>query len=231
MDKGDPGNHAADAWDAARRLAGRVGSGGALACVASPVVLDPGEVAHAELDAYGWRFETAEVVYEQRMVLAGGGPLLFGLAAAGLAIGNRRAQEAAARLATPQWRPLGQLRVIATNRRLLVFHQSAWASVWLGAIRELHPTLEAQRLELVFEDDPPYAAGRTLGAVSRGGHDRGTRGAARHRHGRRRRVRLTEDAWWLSGQTRSVTRWALCRRCGRGPGARGTSRRSVGGCG
>ena len=157
MDRGDRSNQAPHAWDAARGLAFHVGAGGVLACVPSPVLLDPGEVAHAELDAYGWRFEAAEVVCEQRTVLAGGGPWVFGLAAAGLAIGNRRAQEAAARLAMPQWRPLGELRVVATNRRLLVFHQGAWASVWFGAIRELHPTLEAQRLELVFEDDPPYA--------------------------------------------------------------------------
>lgn len=53
--------------------------------------------------------------------------------------------------------PSGGLRVVATNQRLLVFHQGAWASVWLPAIRQLHPFLEAQRLELVFEDDPPYA--------------------------------------------------------------------------
>lgn len=142
-----------DPWDAAQRLARHVGVGGALPDVASPLLLDWGEVAHAELDAYGWRFEATEVRYEQQTVLAGGGPLLFGLTA----VGNRRAREAAARLAAPQWRPLGPLRVVTTNQRLLVFHQGAWASVWLGAIRQLHPMLDAQRLELVFDDDPPYA--------------------------------------------------------------------------
>jgi hypothetical protein len=125
--------------------------------VASPVLVDPGEVAHAELDAYGWRFEAAEVLYEQRTVLAGGGPLLFGLTAAATAVGNRRAREAAAHHAAPRWRPLGPLRVVATNQRLLVLHQGAWASVWFEAIRQLHPVLEERRLELVFEDDPPYA--------------------------------------------------------------------------
>jgi hypothetical protein len=153
----DRSGQVVEAWGAAQRLAGAVAGGRALPCVASAVLLEPGEVAHAELDAYGWRFEAAEVVYEQRTVLAGGGPLLFGLRAAATAVGNRRARDAAERQAAPQWRPLGPLRVVATNQRLLVFHQGVWASVWLGAICQLHPLLAEQRLELMFEDEPPYA--------------------------------------------------------------------------
>jgi hypothetical protein len=147
----------ADAWDAAEGLARSVATGGSLPSLASPVLVEPGEVLHAVLDAYGWRFEAAEVVYERRTVVAGGGPLLFGITAAVSAVGNRRARDAAARHAAPQWRALGPLRVLATDRRLLVFHQGVWASVWLAAICQLHPVLEEQRLELAFEHDPPYA--------------------------------------------------------------------------
>jgi hypothetical protein len=146
-----------DPWGAAQRLAHDIATGGELPCVASPALVDLGEVAHVELEAFGWRFEDVDVVHEQRSVLAAGGPLLFGLAVAATRVANRRAREVAVRHAAPQWRPLGQLRVVATDRRLLVLHRGAWASVWLSAVRQLCPVLEAQRLELVFEDDPPYA--------------------------------------------------------------------------
>lgn len=157
MSERDHSRQVVDPWDAALRLAEHVGAGGTIPLVASPGLIACGEVVHGEVFAYGWRFEDAEVLYEQRSLLAGGGPLLFGLTAAATAIGNRRAREAAAREAAPQWRPLGWLRVVATNQRLVVFHRGAWASVWFEAIRQLHPVLEAQRLELLFEDDPPYA--------------------------------------------------------------------------
>src|SRR3546814_17717865 len=60
-------------------------------------------------------------------------------------------------LAAPHWRPLGRLRILATDRRLLVWHQAEWASVWSHAIRELQPALEVGRLDMTFEDDPPYS--------------------------------------------------------------------------
>ena len=59
-------------------------------------------------------------------------------------------------MAVPQWRPLGPLRVLATDRRLLVWHDAAWASVWYHAIREARPDVDAGRLDLTFDDDPPY---------------------------------------------------------------------------
>src|SRR5262249_599405 len=48
-------------------------------------------------------------------------------------------------------------RVLATDRRLLVWHDSAWASVWYDAIGELHPATEDERVDLTFENDPPYS--------------------------------------------------------------------------
>jgi hypothetical protein len=71
-------------------------------------------------------------------------------------VARRRARREAEALAAPQWRPLGALRILATDRRLLVWHANGWASVWYDAIRELHPDLEAGRLDMTFENDPPY---------------------------------------------------------------------------
>jgi hypothetical protein len=71
-------------------------------------------------------------------------------------VARRRARREAEALAAPQWRPLGAVRILATDRRLLVWHDSAWASVWYDAIRELRPDLETGRLDMTFENDPPY---------------------------------------------------------------------------
>jgi hypothetical protein len=120
------------------------------------VLLDAAEVLHADLTAEGWRFHAADVTFAAHHAVAIGGPLLFGLVAAGSAAARRRARREAEVLAAPQWRPLGALRILATDRRLLVWHEGAWASVWYHAIREFRPDLEATRLDLTFDDDPPY---------------------------------------------------------------------------
>lgn len=143
-------------WDAAVDLANRVATGGGLPNLASPVLLDAGEVLHADISAEGWRYHPADVTYLQLYAVAIGGPFMFGLVAAGTAAARRRARREAEALAAPQWRHLGTLRILATDRRLLVWHDCAWASVWYNAIRELRPDLEAGRLELTFENDAPY---------------------------------------------------------------------------
>lgn len=148
-------------WGAAVDLANRVAHGGGLPNLASPVLLDAGEVLHADVAAEGWRYHAADVTYTEPRVVAIGGPLMFGLVAAGSAVARRRARREAEALAAPQWRPLGALRILATDRRLLVSHEGAWASVWYDAIRELRPDLEAGRLDVTLENDPPYCvAGR-----------------------------------------------------------------------
>jgi hypothetical protein len=143
-------------WDLAVELANRVADGGELPKLASPVLLDPGELLHADQTAEGWRFHRADVAYDAPHAVAIGGPLMFGLVAAGSAASRRRARRDAEALAAPQWRPLGTLRVLATHRRLLVWHDGAWASIWYHAIREFRPDLAAARLDLTFDDDPPY---------------------------------------------------------------------------
>ncbi len=144
------------AWDAAVNLANHVAGGDGLPSIPSPVLLDAGELLHADLNAEGWRFHGADVTYDAPHAVAIGGPLMFGLVAAGSAAARRRARREAEGLAAPQWRPLGALRILATDRRLLVWHEGAWASVWYHAIREFRPDLEAARLDLTFDNDPPY---------------------------------------------------------------------------
>jgi hypothetical protein len=137
-------------------LANAVATGDELPILPSPVLLDSGEVLHGDVTADGWRFHGADVPYIEPRAVAFGGPLTFGMVAAGSAAARRRARRQAAALATPQWRPLGPLRILATDRRLLVWHEDAWASVWYQSIREFRPDLEAGRLDLTFDDDPPY---------------------------------------------------------------------------
>ena len=48
-------------------------------------------------------------------------------------------------------------RFCATNQRLHILHEGIWASVWYSAIRHLVPHLDEHRLELIFDEDPPYA--------------------------------------------------------------------------
>lgn len=122
----------------------------------SPVALEVGEVLHASVEADAWRFQGVDVPYVQRHGFAVGGLITFGITAAATALANGRARAEAEQMAAPQWRPLGQVPVMATSHRLLVWHEGAWASVWYQAVRQLRPALAESRLELFFEDDPPY---------------------------------------------------------------------------
>jgi hypothetical protein len=144
-------------WHVAVELAEEVAHGSPLPVLASRILLDPGEILHADVGAVGWRFQAMDVFYEEPRVLAVGGPVLFVAATIGAASARRRARAEAERLAAPQWRSLGELRVLATDRRLLVWFEGAWASVWYDGIREMHPDLEQHRVTMLFDDDPPYA--------------------------------------------------------------------------
>lgn len=113
---------------------------------------------------YGWRYESVEVTYERKTLMAGG-PLLFVLSGAVSALRNRSARRAAETEAAPRWRPLGPLTVLPTTHRLLVWHQSGWWSVWYSAIE--NATCDGQRLCLQFLDaGPPYLLVGDLRALS-----------------------------------------------------------------
>lgn len=144
-------------WDAAVLLAEDLASGCGLPVTPSPVLLEPAEGLHADLTAYGWRFHGVDVIYEEPRVVGIGEPIFFALTAAAAASARRRARAEAEHLAAPQWRTLGHLRILATDRRLLVLYQGSWASVWYAGIRQVLPAMNEGRLQLIFEDDPPYA--------------------------------------------------------------------------
>lgn len=143
-------------WEAAGLLAEDLEDGASLPVIPSPVLLERGEVLHANLTTYGWRFHGVDVFYEEPRVFGLGGPILFAVTAAAAASARRRVRAEAERLAAPQWRPLGYVRILATDRRLLVLYQGAWASVWYDGIRQLLPAMNENRLQLIFENDPPY---------------------------------------------------------------------------
>lgn len=133
-----------------------IAAGGRLPELASPVLLEDGEVLHASGRAEAWRFQGMDVPYVRHRGFAVGGLFTFGLTAAATAAANRRARADAERLAAPQWRPLGGVEVLATSHRLLVLHDGSWTSVWYEAIRQIRPSLEQDRLELLFDEAPPY---------------------------------------------------------------------------
>jgi len=139
----------------AEQLAATVAAGHPLPELPSPVLLGAGEVLHADATIAGWRSHAAEVAVEPRRRM-GTGLFTFGVAAALNSIEGRRAREEVERLAAPQWRSLGTMPVLATNQRLLLLHEGAWASVWYSAIRKVLPRPGEHQLELIFEDDPPY---------------------------------------------------------------------------
>lgn len=156
MDPTGVRNDAGSEWSAAVDLANRVASGDELPTLPSSVLLDYGELLHSDLTADGWRFHAADVTYASPHAVAIGGPLMFGIAAASSAARRHRVRREAEALAAPQWRPLGGLRILATDRRLLVWHEDAWSSVWYHAVRELRPSLDVSRLDMTFDNDPPY---------------------------------------------------------------------------
>src|SRR3546814_1605021 len=65
MDATSSRDDSASAWCAAVDLASHVAAGGHLPSVASRVLLEPGEVLHADVTAQGWRFAGADVTYAE----------------------------------------------------------------------------------------------------------------------------------------------------------------------
>lgn len=115
-----------------------------------------GEVAYADVFVHGWRYYgLGGLLYATGTMLVGG-PLMMALTAMWSRCVNRRERCEAERIAEPQWRPLGRLRVVVTSERLLVWHRGAWASVVFDTIvhLQLHPG--AEEVDLFFASDPPY---------------------------------------------------------------------------
>ena len=145
-----------DEAQAARQLARALDNGGWLhPIVVEDAPLEDGELAYADASAFGWRFHAVEVPYEHRTVMVGG-PLLFAATAIVSWASNRRRRREAERQAMPQWRALGQIRVVVSSSRLLVLHNGGWYPVWYPAIAEVRATPDSGILDLTFVADPPY---------------------------------------------------------------------------
>ncbi len=142
--------------DDARRLAESLARGAQL----DPLLIDGlplvcGEHAYAEVDVGAWRWVAQDVVYERRSMLVGG-PMLMAVSALASAAGNRRYRRAAEQAAAPQWHSLGTVRVVATDRRLLVWHEGAWWSVWYRAVAGVHIDADGYGLMLKLRQEAPY---------------------------------------------------------------------------
>lgn len=156
-DLADGSNEATESVAEAERLAAALSNGGQLVPKAvEGVPLAAGEVAFADLHAHGWRYFGLEAVPYERRTLLAGGPLLMAVTGVASAMGNRRRRRAAERMAEPQWRPLGLLRVVVTSERLLVWHENEWWPVWFANVTDVRPDAANGVLDLVFEADPPY---------------------------------------------------------------------------
>ena len=114
-----------------------------------------GEDAYAEVDVEAWRWLATEAVYERRSVMLGG-PALMAATGLACAAANHRRRLDAERAARPRWRALGIVRVVVTDRRLLLWHEGSWWSVPFEDVRTWD--LEAGRtsLTLILHDGAPY---------------------------------------------------------------------------
>lgn len=137
-------------------LAAVLDNGGWLRPINVPDLLLPdGEDAYADFWATGWRYEAALVPYERRTLVVGG-PLMALATWAASAFGNRRRRASAEAASAPQWRTLGQIRVVVTSSRLLVLHGGAWWSVWYSEIVDVRNDSRLGSVDLLFRVDPPY---------------------------------------------------------------------------
>lgn len=118
-----------------------------------PSWLLPGETVHAQIEADAWRYLALDVPYDHRTILYGG-PIGWTISAIASAIGNRRTRQAAERHAAPQWRHLGHVPIIVTDRRLLVAYEGEWWPIWFEMVEQFDVRDDA--VVLTFCDDPPY---------------------------------------------------------------------------
>lgn len=91
-----------------------------LPVIETDVPLPSGEVVHAAIEAHCWWYGEAGTTWNRYTFLSMTGPVMLGLTAAMSALGNHRRRRSAETLAAPQWRHLGYVPVLLTNRRLLV---------------------------------------------------------------------------------------------------------------
>lgn len=153
--------------EAGRQVVGVAGRG-----CSPPVVhhqdvpLGPGEVAYADLCLQGWRYYGLDDVWYQRHMVLVGGPLMSVVSAVVCAVANRSRRVEAERIAEAQWRPLGNLRVVVTSDRLLVWHRGTWSSIDLDVVADFRVS-SRDDIDLLFASEAPYRlAGRGASTVA-----------------------------------------------------------------
>ena len=114
-----------------------------------------GEDAYAEVDVDAWRWLAAGAVYERRSMMLGG-PALMAATALACAAANRRRRLDAERAARLQWRSFGVVRVVVTDRRLILRHEGSWWSVPFEDVRTWDVETGGTALTLTMRDGAPY---------------------------------------------------------------------------
>lgn len=123
------------------------------------VPLAPNERAYAEVDVEAWRLLATEPVYERRSVIFGGPAVTLATSLA-CAVANRRRRLEAERAAQPQWRSLGVVRVVATDRRLLVWHVDRWWPVPFGDVHGWDIESSGEAFTVTLREGAPYRFAR-----------------------------------------------------------------------
>jgi hypothetical protein len=140
------------AWHEAIRLVMMVGAGARIPAIPPSIMLRPGEVQHGGpfgVDCYV--FCGADVEYSQGYAVSGG--LLF--TAVGMAIGEAsiaHARREALAHARPQWRLIGRMPMVLTDRRMLIMPEGQWCSYSLDTLVSMTAQVEAYGMDLHFED-------------------------------------------------------------------------------
>lgn len=144
------------ALEVANCLAAELRAGGELKPIATSLRLDAGEVAYFESWAWLSQYFATDGTYRHTSFVAGGGAGLVALTAGISAIGNVSRQRAATAMAAPQWRPLGAVPLVATDRRLLACDQGRWLSWWYTAVRQFVPYIPHHlTVDLLLDEGRP----------------------------------------------------------------------------
>jgi hypothetical protein len=138
----------------AQRVATHLGSGGQLIPMQGSLRLEPGELQFAHVDSIYFRFSSANVSYNQSMLLGFGSVGTLAATAIGSAVWNSRKRQQAQRIAAAQWRCMGNTPVVVTSQRLLLMGQMAWHPMWFGHILQVVPAVDRFELAVLFEGAP-----------------------------------------------------------------------------
>ncbi|MFY1583458.1 hypothetical protein ACN267_03025 [Micromonospora sp. WMMD734] len=139
-----------------RRLIDHLRTGGQLIPIAPPLVTRDDEVAYTDIVVTTFAYYGAEVSWASGYAVQGG-PLftVFGILRGEL--NNSRARREAERMAAAQWRAEGDIRVVLTNQRLVLFFGSGVEVYWLEHLVSVTPAPDGLSVVLAFTGGVPLA--------------------------------------------------------------------------